>query len=113
MATVGSRQGTVTHEVFNQPPPMAGHNAFHADPALSEAVLRHGGDWGRDRIADFGAVVASEEALAHAKRAQRNVPVLRTHDRYGNSDRRDRLRPVDALDAASGRRARTELAALA
>ncbi len=24
------------------------------------------------------------EALAHAKRAQRNIPVLRTHDRYGN-----------------------------
>ena len=33
---------------------------------------------------DFGAVVGSAEALDHAKRAQRNIPVLRTHDRYGN-----------------------------
>ena len=29
-------------------------------------------------------MVASAEALEHAKRAQRNIPVLRTHDRYGN-----------------------------
>jgi putative acyl-CoA dehydrogenase len=84
MAAVGSRHGTVTHKVLNQPPPLAGHNAFEADPILREALLRHGGEWGLDRISDFGTIVASEEALAHAKRAQRNVPVLRSHDRYGN-----------------------------
>src|SRR4029453_14299567 len=35
-------------------------------------------------VRDFGAVVVSEEALEHSRRAQRNVPVLRTHDRYGH-----------------------------
>ena len=84
MAGVTSAHGTITHEVLNQPPPLAGHNAFEADPVLREAVLRGGGEWGLDRISDFGAIVVSEEALAHAKRAQRNIPVLRTHDRYGN-----------------------------
>jgi putative acyl-CoA dehydrogenase len=29
-------------------------------------------------------VAGSEEALEHCRRAERNVPILRTHDRYGN-----------------------------
>jgi putative acyl-CoA dehydrogenase len=75
---------TSTHEVVNQPPPLADHNAFDADPALGEALARDGGGWGVDRVRDFGAVVASAEALEHARRAQRNLPVLHTHDRYGH-----------------------------
>ncbi|MDX6670978.1 MAG: putative acyl-CoA dehydrogenase [Solirubrobacteraceae bacterium] len=73
-----------THEVVNQPPPLEGHNAFEADPALVEALVREGGEWGIDRVRDFGAAVASPEALDHSRRAQRNVPVLHTHDRYGH-----------------------------
>jgi putative acyl-CoA dehydrogenase len=83
MASASTRAG-VTHEVTNQPPPLAGHNAFDADPALREALSREGGEWGLDRVRDFGGVVVSEEALAHAKRAQRNIPILRTHDRFGH-----------------------------
>jgi putative acyl-CoA dehydrogenase len=90
MATTFAGRQAVTHEVTNQPPLLAGHNAFDADPALREALAREGGEWGIDRVRDFGAVVASEEALEHAKRAQRNIPVLRTHDRYGNR--------IDAID---------------
>lgn len=78
------RPAGATHEVSNQPPPLADYNAFDADPALREAVIREGGEWGLDRTRDIGGVVASSEALEHAKRAQRNIPVLRTHDRYGN-----------------------------
>ena len=84
MSTADRAQRTGTHEVLNQPPPLVDFNAFDADPALSEGLAREGGDWGLDRTRDFGAIVASSEALAHAKRAQRNIPVLRTHDRYGN-----------------------------
>ena len=76
--------GTTTHEVLNQPPPLTGHNALEADLALSEALLREGGQWGLERAHEVGALVASEEALEHARRAQRNIPVLRTHDRYGH-----------------------------
>ena len=46
MATTGRSRATVTHEVTNQPPPLAGHNAFDADPALHEALIREGGEWG-------------------------------------------------------------------
>ncbi|HMD52051.1 MAG TPA: acyl-CoA dehydrogenase family protein [Solirubrobacteraceae bacterium] len=84
MSTISRAAAAGTHEVLNQPPPLVDHNAFDADSALREAVIREGGEWGLDRIRDFGAVVASAEALDHARRAQRNIPVLRTHDRYGN-----------------------------
>jgi len=84
MSTTSRTHRAVTHEVLNQPPPLADHNAFEADRALREGLTREGGEWGLDRVRDFGAVVASAEALDHAKRAQRNIPVLRTHDRYGN-----------------------------
>ena len=84
MSTTSPSKRTATHEVVNQPPPLVGHNAFDADPALAEALVREGGEWGLDRVRDFGAVVASAEALDHARRAQRNIPVLKTHDRYGN-----------------------------
>ncbi|HEV2815399.1 MAG TPA: acyl-CoA dehydrogenase family protein [Solirubrobacteraceae bacterium] len=83
--TVAPRTGpSATHEVVNQPPPLLDHNAFDADPALREAVAREGGEWGEDRLRDMGAVVASTEADDHRRRAQRNVPVLHTHDRFGH-----------------------------
>ena len=84
MSTTSRAHPPATHEVLNQPPPLVGHNAFESDPGLAEALVREGGEWGLDRVRDFGAVVASAEALDHARRAQRNIPVLRTHDRYGN-----------------------------
>jgi putative acyl-CoA dehydrogenase len=85
MATVErSTPPSVTHEVTNQPPPLLGYNAFDADPALGEALQREGGEWGRDRAREVGVLVGSEEADDHRRRAQRNVPILRTHDRYGH-----------------------------
>jgi putative acyl-CoA dehydrogenase len=71
-------------QVQNQPTPLQGHNAFDADPALRAALEREGGFWAIDRAREVGDLVASEEAQAHSKRAQRNIPRLLTHDRYGN-----------------------------
>ena len=45
---------------------------------------REGGAWGVDRAREAGAVAGSVEALEHGRRAERNVPILRAHDRYGN-----------------------------
>src|SRR3954471_4686204 len=77
-------------QVTYQAPALQGHNAFDADPALREALEREGGFWAIDRAREIGTLVASEEAQAHSKRAQRNVPKLLTHDRYGNR--------IDAID---------------
>jgi putative acyl-CoA dehydrogenase len=73
-----------TLELTNQPRPLQGHNAFEADPALQEALNREGASWAIDRTREVGRLVASEEAQAHSKRAQHNIPKLHTHDRYGN-----------------------------
>jgi putative acyl-CoA dehydrogenase len=73
-----------THEVLNQPPPLLGYNTFEADLALRAALEREGGGWGVDRARDLGAVCGSAEAHEHADRCERNLPLLRTHDRYGH-----------------------------
>jgi putative acyl-CoA dehydrogenase len=71
-------------EVLNQPPPLQPIDLFAADAALSEAVEREGGGWGVERIREAGITAGSVAALEHARRAERNEPILRTHDRYGN-----------------------------
>ena len=57
---------------------------FEADTALGEALEREGGEWGIERLRDTGELAGSPEALEHSERCERNEPVLRTHDRYGN-----------------------------
>ena len=70
--------------VFNQPPPLQPVNPFEADVALREALAREGAEWGEARAREAGAVAGSIEALGHSRRAERNLPILNTHDRYGN-----------------------------
>src|SRR4051812_21916965 len=77
-------QHSSTHEVINQSRPLEDYNAFDADTALVESLEREGGGWGVDRVRDFGAAAGSAEAIEHSRRAQRNVPVLHTHDRFGH-----------------------------
>src|SRR3954454_24422365 len=79
--TTGRRD---THSVENQPPPLAPYNVFEADVPLREAVEREGGGWGVERLVDAGALAGSPETIEHSERCERNEPVLRTHDRYGN-----------------------------
>jgi putative acyl-CoA dehydrogenase len=84
MSALDSPAARATHEVLNQPPPLEDYNAFDADPALQEALEREGGAWGVDRVRDAGAVFFTAEANDHCRRAQRNIPILHTHDRYGH-----------------------------
>jgi putative acyl-CoA dehydrogenase len=69
--------------VLNQAPPLQPVNLFDADLALQEALSREGGGWGVERAREAGAVAGSVEALEHGRRAERNLPILRTHDRHG------------------------------
>jgi putative acyl-CoA dehydrogenase len=70
--------------VLNQPPPLEPINLFEVDLALREALEREGGSWGIERAREAGAVAGSAEAREHSRRAERNLPTLRAHDRYGN-----------------------------
>ncbi len=71
-------------DVLNQAPPLQPVNLFEIDLALREGLEREGGGWGIERARDAGAAAGSVEALEHGRRAERNAPILRTHDRYGN-----------------------------
>ena len=74
---------SITHEVLNQPPPLEGYNLFDQDRVLVEALEREGGSWARERIRRFGEQVGGEP-LRWGEQANRNVPILRTHDRFGH-----------------------------
>src|ERR1700733_8101991 len=82
MATL--EQSDPAREVLNQAPPLQPINLFDVDLALQEALVREGGGWGVERAREAGGVAGSVEAREHARRAERNVPVLQTHDRFGN-----------------------------
>jgi putative acyl-CoA dehydrogenase len=71
-------------EVLNQAPSLEPINLYEVDLALGEALEREGGGWGVDRAREAGGVAGSGEAREHSRRAERNLPILRTHDRYGN-----------------------------
>ncbi len=79
----------MTHEVFNQVPPLANYNLFDCDPALSESLARDGAGWARTQLCEFGQRVGSEEAIRWGFEANENPPMLKTHDRLGN--RRDEV----------------------
>ena len=72
-----------THEVTNQVPPLIGYNPS-TSPALSEALVREGGGWGVDEVSALGAIAGTARAQHWGELADRNEPVLRTHDRYGH-----------------------------
>ncbi|HTW13402.1 MAG TPA: acyl-CoA dehydrogenase family protein, partial [Solirubrobacteraceae bacterium] len=59
-------------------------NLFETDPALREALEREGGGWGQECAREAGQIAGSVHAREHARRAERNPPILHTHDRYGN-----------------------------
>jgi putative acyl-CoA dehydrogenase len=72
-----------THVVTNQAPPLENHNPA-TSPVLIEALIREGGEWGLDEVTDLGARSGGEQAQRWGTLADRNQPVLRTHDRYGH-----------------------------
>ncbi len=68
----------------NQPPPLAGYNAWSQDRILRESVEREGGGWIAERASRMGELVGSERMQALASQANRYAPELKTHDRFGN-----------------------------
>ena len=72
-----------THDVENQPPPLAPYDAWATDVALREAVDREGGGWAGDAIGAYGAL-AGGELMELARAANAHRPVLAAFDRYGH-----------------------------
>ncbi len=71
-------------DVLNQPPPFEGFDAYRGDAGLRAAVRRAGASWIERAAGDLGRFVGSAEARHHAALANRNLPELHTHDRFGH-----------------------------
>ena len=72
-----------THVVTNQVPPLVDHNPA-TSPVLVEALIREGGQWGLDEVTELGAIAGGAQAQRWGELADRNRPILHTHDRYGH-----------------------------
>ena len=72
-----------THIVKNQANPLVGFDAFTHDAVLSAAVQRET-PWAAGRCQALGQLVGDEGVQELARLANRNLPELKTHDRYGN-----------------------------
>lgn len=69
---------------FNQPPILENYNLFLSDEALKTAVEANNGAWNNERAAHFGEILGKSETLELGNFANKNLPVLKTHDRFGN-----------------------------
>jgi putative acyl-CoA dehydrogenase len=73
----------VTHEVFNQPPPLVDYDIAE-DAALLDGVTREGAGWAAGDLHRLGKLGGTAEAQRWADEANRYEPRLVTHDRYGH-----------------------------
>jgi len=83
-----------THEVLNQPPPLADYNLFLSDRALGEALRREGAPWAAGELADLGARLGSAETIEWGVQANQYPPLLRAFDRYGNRQDKVEFHPA-------------------
>jgi putative acyl-CoA dehydrogenase len=72
-----------THEVFNQPPLLTGHDVSD-DAVLLDALAREGAAWSVDSVRSLGLLAGTAQAQEWGRLANENPPRLHTHDRYGN-----------------------------
>ncbi len=72
-----------THDVFNQPPPLAAYDVAD-DQAMLSALHREGAGWAEDAIRDLGRLAGSAQAQEQGRQANEHPPVLRNFDRYGH-----------------------------
>jgi putative acyl-CoA dehydrogenase len=73
----------MTHEVFNQPPPLTGYDVSD-DPSLLAAVEREGAGWALAEVRELGRLAGSERAQKWGRQANENPPLLRAFDRFGH-----------------------------
>jgi putative acyl-CoA dehydrogenase len=76
--------GFATHEVSNQPGALEEYDAYGNDKPLVEAVRVFEADWAGDHLQRAGTLVGSAKVQHLARQANRHLPELRTHDRFGH-----------------------------
>jgi putative acyl-CoA dehydrogenase len=82
--TANDAYGYATHDVLNQPPALADYDVYGSDPILQRIVATYDAQWADARLRAAGRVVGSAHVQELARQANRQLPELRTHDRFGN-----------------------------
>lgn len=72
-----------THEVRNQARPATGFNAFSDDVVLMASVAREA-PWAAGRCTALGALAGDAAVQDAARLANKHIPELKTHDRFGH-----------------------------
>ena len=67
----------------NQPPPFENRNLYLTDRSLRRWIEDDAGAWAHEPLAAWGERLGRADTLDLAVRANRYVPELRTHDRFG------------------------------
>ena len=75
---------TVTHEVFNQPAPLADVNLFETNRAMQAALAFNAPGLDTGALRELGRLTGSAEYQGHARLANVCTPVLKTHSRVGH-----------------------------
>ena len=73
-----------THDVTNQPPPLADYDVYGSDVALGRAVAANGAEWASEHLHAVGRRAGSTEAIALGFEANANPPKLKAFDRFGH-----------------------------
>jgi putative acyl-CoA dehydrogenase len=72
-----------THEVFNQPAPLAGYNLFDTNRPLRDALNFNAPQLPTESLRQLGETLGSADMQTHARLANVHTPELHTHDRFG------------------------------
>ncbi|MBS0030715.1 acyl-CoA dehydrogenase family protein [Chitinophaga sp. 22321] len=68
----------------NQVPVLENYNSFTTNPLLQKALIAYGGGSINEAAARFGALMGGHDMQEAGHLANKNIPVLKTHDRFGN-----------------------------
>jgi putative acyl-CoA dehydrogenase len=73
-----------THTVTNVGTELADYNMYLQDQALQDAVHREGASFAHASLVEFGALAGSAGYMELGVLANKHLPELETHDRFGN-----------------------------
>jgi putative acyl-CoA dehydrogenase len=79
----GKPMNWTTHDVANQPAPLAHSNLFEHNLPLREALAHHVPALDVAPLSKLGELAGSAEMQVHARLANTLAPQLKTHDRFG------------------------------
>src|SRR5688500_12308313 len=72
-----------THEVLNQPEPLADYDLFEGNRPLRDALKFNAPALDTAELSRLGASLGSIEMQTHARLANVHPPQLHSHDRFG------------------------------